>query len=540
MYSLFYAVNSLHRDAFAPVKCNEQTVLRLMRYFEDVIIENRLSALVMEGRSMSSNTALEADRLGQLASASRHLYLFSVGCKDNETEWRPEACSDLTFIEEKGEEVIETGPFILISDPRFSVLLASYALPQSSSGQKYYEVVWTLEPNAVFTAIEYFTARIASQKADERSRLESLLNTSSPHSVSLRLALTITTKLTMLMQRQNELEMAINRISSAITSTLELDSILQSAVEEVGRTLKARKTTLALWQEGTNIPEGVKVFEQPNRVPTGPLRLDLIPGLANAAATMLNGHGKGITSNQIANMAHNPVVPGSLEVPITYRNRGMGVLVVEDYTPGRVWEDEERLMAMTVSDQLAVAISHARLFSHMQTLALTDPLTGLFNQRYFQERLDREAKLADRNGSCVSLLLLDIDNLKKINDTHGHPRGDAALSHVAETLRTVLRDVDVCARFGGEEFAAILPDCGRDDALNVAERVREAIASTPVRHIGQVTVSIGVATYPVLAKSIEDMIELADRAMYMSKAAGKNRVRILTNRQHGETKPLWQ
>jgi len=539
MYSLFYAVNSLHRDAFAPVKCNEQTVLRLIRYFEDVIIENRLSALVMEGRSMSSNTVMETDRLDQLASASRHLYLFSVGCQDSETDWRPEASPGMTFIEENSDEVIETGPFILISDPRFSVLLASYALPQSSSGQKYYEVVWTLEPNAVFTAIEYFTARIASQKANERGRLESLLNSSSPHSVSLRLALTITTKLTMLMQRQNELEMAINRISSAITSTLELDSILQSAVEEVGRTLKARKTTLALWQEGTNIPEGVKVFEQPNRVPTGPLRLNLIPGLASTAAALLN-ESNGAVANQLANMAHNPVVPGSLEVPITYRERGMGVLVVEDYTPGRVWEDEERLMAMTVSDQLAVAISHARLFSHMQTLALTDPLTGLYNQRYFQERLDREVKLADRKGTSVSLLLLDIDNLKKINDTHGHPKGDAALAHVAESLRTVLRDVDICARFGGEEFAAILPDCGRDDALNVAERVREAIASSPVRHIGQVTVSIGVATYPTIAKSIEDIIELADRAMYMAKAAGKNRVRTLTNRQQGETKPLWQ
>lgn len=539
MNSLFYAVSSLHGDAFAPVKCNEQTVLRLIRYFEDVIIENRLSALVLEGRSLSSSVVTETDRLSRLAASSRHLYLFSVGDDESEAIHKSETCPNMTFIEEKSDQAIETGPFILISDPRFSVLLASYMLPQSSSGQKYYEVVWTLEPNAVFTAIEYFTARIASQKADERARLEALLSASSPHSVSLRLALTITTKLTMLMQRQNELEMAINRISSAITSTLELDSILQSAVDEVGRTLKARKTTLSLWQEGTNIVEDVKIFEQPNRVATGPLKLNLIPGLVGTAYGLLNSSGSGASvSNQMADMVHNPVIPGNLEVQITYRGRNMGLLEVEDHTPGRVWEDEERLMALTVSDQLAIAISHARLFSHMQTLALTDPLTGLYNQRYFQDRIEREVKLADRNNAAVSLILLDIDGLKTINDTDGHTKGDSALVHVAATLKAVLREVDICARFGGEEFAAILPDCGRDDAVNVAERVREAVAASPVRQIGQVTVSVGVATYPTIAKSIQNLIEHAERAMYMAKTAGKNRVRTVTRRQYDDINPV--
>jgi diguanylate cyclase (GGDEF)-like protein len=189
-------------------------------------------------------------------------------------------------------------------------------------------------------------------------------------------------------------------------------------------------------------------------------------------------------------------------------------------------------MVKTVSDQLAVAISHARLFRHVQTQAMTDALTGLYNHRYLQERLDREIKLADRNNDQVSLIMLDMDHLKRINDTHGHRSGDAALTHAAEVMRLSVREVDICARYGGEEFVIILPQCGREDAIDVAERIREAIASEPVAKVGQVTASIGVATYPGAAKTKEDLIEMADRAMYLAKAAGRNRVRTLMHRSY--------
>jgi diguanylate cyclase (GGDEF)-like protein len=218
-------------------------------------------------------------------------------------------------------------------------------------------------------------------------------------------------------------------------------------------------------------------------------------------------------------------VPGSLEVPLTYRNSIIGVLVVEDDTPNRDWEDEERLMVRTVSDQLAIAISHARLFRHVQTQAMTDSLTGLYNHRYFHERLDREIQMADRNNESLSLILLDLDHLKRINDTHGHRAGDAALCHIASVLKTTVRDIDICARYGGEEFVIILPQCQREAAFHVAERVREAIALQPVPRVGAVTASIGIATYPAPAMTKEELIEMADRAMYLAKDAGRNRVR---------------
>jgi diguanylate cyclase (GGDEF)-like protein len=166
----------------------------------------------------------------------------------------------------------------------------------------------------------------------------------------------------------------------------------------------------------------------------------------------------------------------------------------------------------------------------VQTQAITDSLTGLYNHRYFQERLDREIKLADRNDVPVSLILLDLDHLKRINDHHGHRSGDAALCHVASMMRKAVREVDICARYGGEEFVVILPQCDRQDALDAGERLRRSIASTSVEGLGQITASVGVASYPSGAKSKEELIEMADRAMYLAKAAGRNRVRTLTHR----------
>lgn len=513
MYSLYYAVTHQHVEEFSPVRCNEQTLMRLVRYFEDIVTENKLSALIIEGRFLDGHLSRETERISRILESSRALYLFSCEKECHQRSFSSENFPNMTLIEEKLYHDFETGPFIVVMDPRFSGLMASYALPgEDETHPKVYEMVWTFDPNVAFTAIEYLMGRIYAQKSSERPRFEECLNASTPHGVSLRLALTLTTKLTMLMQRQNELEMATNRISSAISSSLEIESILQSAVDEVGSALKARKVALVLWEEDTSKPESISVYERPVSNGNGHEEPHLADESPGEASVFSQG-------------------PGPLEIPITYRNSVIGVLMVEDDTPGRLWEDEEELMAKTVSDELAVAISHARLFKRVQIQAMTDALTGLYNHRYFQERLEREIKLADRNDTHLSLVMLDLDHLKRINDTYGHRKGDAALTHVARMMKSTFRDIDICARYGGEEFVAILPQCGREDALKAAERLREAIASTPVRQIGQITASIGVATYPEAAVTQEEMIEMADRAMYVAKEAGRNRVRSLMPKQ---------
>jgi diguanylate cyclase (GGDEF)-like protein len=434
-------------------------------------------------------------------------------------------------------------------EPRFCGLLASTRVSEDERRPNGYEVIWTFDPNIVFSAIEYLMARINVQKPQERQRFETLVNAATPRISSLKLALAFTKKVTMLMQRQTELEMATNRISSAISSTLELEAVLQSAVEEVGLALNARRAAVVLWQEGTKLPEGMSVYERPETPSTAPHNGDM-PG----EHTGENGAGLHQTSDKsvakidpnfdgpsdedfqnavMVNGEDRLAMPGTLDVPISYRNTVIGVLVIEDDMHSRNWEDEEMLMVKTVSDQLSVAISHARLFRKVQTQAMTDALTGLYNHGYFQERLDRELKLADRNNDQVSLVLLDLDHLKRINDTRGHRSGDAALCHVASIMQAAVREVDVCARYGGEEFVVILPQCDRESAIEVAERLRQSIASSPFsRSEEPVTASIGVATYPSGAKNKEELIEMADRAMYLAKAAGRNRVRTLAHRSY--------
>jgi diguanylate cyclase (GGDEF)-like protein len=572
MYSLFHVLTRQHADEFVPLRCNEQTVKRLIGYFEDLVTEHKLSALVLEGRCLDGDPPREILRKANLTEAASQFYLFSCDQDCTQRTWNAEGAANLVILEEREFHNFETGPFILVMEPRFCGLLAACVLPSRANNHaKSYEMVWTFDPNVVFTAVEYLLARISAQRPEERTRLESLLNLTTARMSSDRLALSFTTKLAMLMQRQNELETATNRISSAISSTLELEQVLQSAVEEVGRTLSARRAALVLWQEGTSTPEGMSVYERREETPEP----ELLGAMANGVEQASSREGRAIASvisflspdpnaaegdaaseraapsTAVASVIPLPQIdqhryqeehikPGRLEVLVTYRQTVIGVLMVEDDTPNRNWEDEEVLMVKTVSDQLAVAISHARLFRRVQMQAMTDSLTGLNNHRAFQERLDRELVLADHHQHSLSLILLDLDHLKQINDTYGHRAGDTALCHAARMMRTVARPVDVCARYGGEEFVIILPECGREYAVKVAERLRESIASKPVPKIGQVTASIGVATYPTAAKSKEELIEMADRAMYYAKAAGRNRVRTLRHYSYAELNVEWQ
>lgn len=470
-----------------------------MRYFEDVVLDNKLSSLVIEGRCLFGDPRQEGERLGKLMAAARHIYLFSCRSDCPSRRWEPISSDILTWLEEDSFHKIDTGPFVLVLDNRFCGLIASCHIADRGYKSSY-EVIWSFDPNVVFTGVEYLLARVSVHKSAERERFESLLKECTPHSPSLRLALTLTTKLAMLMQRQSELEMAINTISSAISSTLDLEQILQSAVEEVGRALAARRTALVLRKEGSAETESINVYERDESE----------------------------VGNLFGREPAGEPMPKILEVPVIYRGEEIGMLAVEDDTPGRNWEDEEVLMVKTVSDQLAVAISHARLFRQVQMQAMTDPLTGLYNHRYFRDRLKREIELAARNGEKVSLILLDLDHLKQINDTKGHLAGDECLRRVAEVIRSAVRSTDICARYGGEEFVVILPQCDREEALSVAERIRSMIASSFVEGVGWVTASIGVATYPSGASSSEELIEMADRAMYMAKSAGRNRVRSLS------------
>lgn len=155
--------------------------------------------------------------------------------------------------------------------------------------------------------------------------------------------------------------------------------------------------------------------------------------------------------------------------------------------------------------------------------AAIDELTGVFNRRFFDAALEREFKQAQRHKREFSLLILDIDNFKRINDTHGHTTGDAVISALGKLLRKVIRSEDTACRIGGEEFAVILPETGCDGAEVVSEKIRGEFARLKIASI-DLSLSGGLATYPLDAKSTEELIDRADQMLYFAKYSGKNRV----------------
>ena len=163
----------------------------------------------------------------------------------------------------------------------------------------------------------------------------------------------------------------------------------------------------------------------------------------------------------------------------------------------------------------------------MRQLAITDGLTQVANRRHFDERIHEEIDRSQRYGRPLVLLLLDIDHFKKVNDSYGHPAGDAVLRRVADICRASIRTLDLVARFGGEEFAILLPETDIPGALQLAERIREEIAASPVvygPHTIQVTASLGVAATENGDRDSEQLLKAADEMLYAAKQGGRNQV----------------
>jgi diguanylate cyclase (GGDEF)-like protein len=221
-----------------------------------------------------------------------------------------------------------------------------------------------------------------------------------------------------------------------------------------------------------------------------------------------------------------PHILADAVVPLIHQGHYIGFLLVRSDDMSRIWADNELLLLHTVADQLVVAVNQAHLFAQMQQQALTDGLTGCYNRRSFELQLERDLHQATRLRQPLSLIMLDFDNFKHINDQAGHEAGDLALRMLADNVRAELRAVDCAARFGGDEFVIILPQADTDGALLVAERLRKRIEQMDVPGFGKVTASFGVATFPEHASSRDTLIVAADRALYDSKNAGRNRVSL--------------
>jgi len=209
-------------------------------------------------------------------------------------------------------------------------------------------------------------------------------------------------------------------------------------------------------------------------------------------------------------------------------DRCKGTILLESYK-SNAFTDAHRDMLSRLTTSAGLAIEKIAILEKANTLATQDGLTGLKNHRQFQSQLKDEISRANRYGDMVGLILCDIDFFKKINDNYGHPFGDMVLKGVAAHLKESTREVDVAARYGGEEFALILVKANTQQAVEKAQRIREAIAALAFPHSTgdvRVTMSFGVAVYGEHAKDIDSLIKKADKALYRAKQNGRNRVEV--------------
>jgi len=216
-----------------------------------------------------------------------------------------------------------------------------------------------------------------------------------------------------------------------------------------------------------------------------------------------------------------------LSVPLIIHGTPHGVLNMNDKTSGRPFTQSDMELAVLLASQAAVAIDNAYLYEQLRTLAATDSLTRLYNHRHFMTHLDSAMKQARRHNRALSVLMLDLDHFKRVNDTYGHQQGDRVLQAFAAVMRRTARDEDVLARYGGEEFAAVLPETDLVGASRLAERIRNRVAELRFRHgssVVQVTVSVGAAQITDDTRSAEELADYADQALYNAKTAGRNRV----------------
>ena len=223
-----------------------------------------------------------------------------------------------------------------------------------------------------------------------------------------------------------------------------------------------------------------------------------------------------------------------ISLPLKIRNKCIGVLNLADKRDGTGFSDNDVKLLEAIALYSAVAIERRIYYQSsidLRRISITDPLTTLLNRRYFEERIAEEMERSKRHRQPFSLIILDIDNFKNLNDSYGHLYGDEILKTTTSVIRRCVRIIDIAARYGGEEFAIILPTTDKNDAGIIAERIRSEIEATVclVKDTGttlNITVSLGIASFPEDASAAEELINNADRALYRAKSQGKNKVVI--------------
>ncbi len=325
----------------------------------------------------------------------------------------------------------------------------------------------------------------------------------------------------------NSLEQVYKSIAPLFDKDEIYNTILSKCMEHVG----AERGSLMLLDSQNNVLS-IKVSKGLNGEILAGVKIKYGEGIAGSVAASGESVIVADIENEVPKHRNMPwyKTKSFISIPLSLDNRVIGVINISDKVTGEVFSKEDLALLRSISNYASIVLEKGEYYSmseELKLLSMTDALTGLFNRRYFLERLFEEVERVKRHGEQLTMFLLDIDNFKAFNDLYGHSAGDEILKLVSKTIRDAVRSMDVVARYGGEEFVALLPHTAKKDSLVIAERIRhgvEEFKSAKSVFKEAPTVSIGIAEFPADAETIEGLIENADKAMYDAKRMGKNRV----------------
>jgi diguanylate cyclase (GGDEF)-like protein len=338
-------------------------------------------------------------------------------------------------------------------------------------------------------------------------------------------------------RKREELEEAIRRVGQAIGAGLDREGVValvvQTAIEacgaEAGRALPIDSKRMQHYEHGLhgdpNLLDGLVAAER--------RAFEIDPDIGRELLASLESEGEAQPLPQRRPSTAQLELVHAMALPMRARIAGgtdidfVGVISIARH--GREFTEQESELFAYLAGQATLSIENVDLHETVQKQALTDELTGLYNVRQFHSRLDNEIDRAQRFATPLSLVMLDIDKFKSVNDTYGHQQGDRVLVEVARVLRRLSRDVDLPARYGGEEMAVVLPQTDLGGAEQQAERMRSAIEGMQIARLDgggllQITASFGVASFPGEGPDKTTLIAAADAALYRAKHGGRNRV----------------
>lgn len=316
---------------------------------------------------------------------------------------------------------------------------------------------------------------------------------------------------------------------------LDIDRIADVCIRRIPSLVHARFASVYILDETNNIlhlykhnhPFPINQIVSLNQTPT-PLMVMAVRSKELILVPDIDVHKQPIIRKSQRTFADNYRTKNCAIVPLICQDRVVGVLNLADKTGGDFFASGDIALIELFSQLVGASIGNIRLFEKIQRQATTDGLTGLVNHKTFYEILERELWRSLRFGGRISLIMVDVDNLKTINDKYGHRAGDKVIREISRRIKECIRQIDTAARYGGDEFAVILLNTELSDAVIVAERMVEAVARIPAtwnKHEIQLSISVGLGQYDS-ETTPEDITSRSDKALYTAKQAGKNTVRI--------------